>query len=305
MSSRITDVLRKRGIPYRSGVLGASLCSFRIGGPVAALIEPVCMGELERAIAACTAEGLPFAVIGRGTNLLIDDGAVDMALIRTTHLDGIRELANGRLLVHCGASLGVLCQRAASLGLSGMEFASGIPGTLGGAVCMNAGAHGKAMSDTVEKVTALDIQSGKIQTLFNHQLSLSYRNSVFQQKNMVLLSAVLRFDALADPAVIQAEMAALSAKRRRTQPLEFPSAGSVFKRPDPAYPLSAELDRLGLKGMRVGGAAVSDKHAGFIVNAGGATAADVRALIQSLQNIVKEKLGFVPIPEIRFIPEEI
>ncbi|MBR6727418.1 MAG: UDP-N-acetylmuramate dehydrogenase [Clostridia bacterium] len=305
MNGRIADVLRKRGVAHRTGVPTATLCSFHIGGPVAALAEPCCIGELLELLELCRAERLPFAVIGRGSNLLFDDAPMALLLIRTTQLEGIRDLGNGRLSVLCGTALSTLCRYAAERGYGGMEFAFGIPGTLGGAVCMNAGAHGGSLSDLLECATVWQGDDGEIKTLFNAELNFSYRNCEIQRKNAILLSAVLQLKQDADPQEIRNKMNTLARQRRATQPLELPSAGSVFRRPSPDYPLSAELDRLGLKGLRVGGACVSEKHAGFIVNKGGATAADVRALIGMIQNIVKEHLGFTPSTEIRLIPEEL
>lgn len=305
MSRSVSEVLSKRGIRHKADVSGASLCSFRIGGRVAALVEPTCIGELIEAVRVCLQEGLSFEVIGQGSNLLIGDGAVPTVLIRTTALNAIRCFSGRRLYGLCGASLAALCQRAAKEGLDGLTFAAGIPGTLGGAVCMNAGAHGRSISELVESVTVLRLESGEMQTLFNRELNFSYRNSEIQRKKLVVLSAMLRLPREAEPATILAKMNDLTAARRATQPLDMPSAGSVFRRPAPDYPLSAELDRLGLKGLRVGGAAISEKHAGFIVNRGGATAADVKALMRQIQDIVEKERGFRPEPEIRLIPEEI
>ena len=169
---------------------------------------------------------------------------------------------------------------------------------------MNAGACGKEMASVVRSVQYYDPVDDKIKTLFNQELSYSYRNSVFQSNSGVILSAELDLSPIRPSTEIFAEMKALLEKRRATQPLEFPSAGSTFRRPSPNVPLSKLLDDLGLKGKRIGGAAVSEKHAGFIVNLGDATARNVRALILEIQNLVEGECGIRPIPEIRFIPSQ-
>lgn len=304
MTGVLEDVLKGRGMPYRLGVLTAELCTFRIGGPAKLVIEPTCIGELLDAVMLCQSGGYPYTVIGRGSNILFDDGEIETVLIRTNGLDAARVLDGGLLYAHCGVSLGALTTLAAREGLEGLTFACGIPGTVGGAIFMNAGAHGSAILDVTKSVTVLDVREQKIKTLFNHQLNNSYRNSVFQKENAVVLHATFALKPHGDPARILAEMQALRARRRVSQPLTEPSAGSAFRRPAPDVFVSKIIDELGLKGMRVGGAAVSRKHAGFIVNVGGATAKDVRTLIAEIQNIVERERGFRPIPEIRFIPED-
>lgn len=304
MIRTLKDVLKKRDIPYREGVLASSLCTFRIGGRVRLLVEPQCIGELICVTDQCKRLELTFAVIGRGSNILFGDDEIKTVLIRTTALDAVRLAENGRLCADCGASLGALTAVAARAGLGGLAFACGIPGTVGGALYMNAGAHGSSILDLTERVLAWDTDCGQIRTLLNEQLNNSYRNSVFQQKNMLILQAVLRLQTDCDPQTIRAEMKALLERRRATQPVTVPSAGSTFRRPAPDICLSKILDELGLRGMQVGGAAVSPKHAGFIVNNGDATARDVRTLIEKIQNIVEREKGFRPIPEIRFLPKD-
>ena len=305
MNRTLEDVLKQRGIPYRSNVSTATLCTFRIGGIARLVIEPQCMGELIAALCLCREHARSYAVIGRGSNLLFDDNAIDTVLIRTAALDAVRILANGRIVADCGVPLGTLSATAARAGLAGLAFACGIPGTVGGALYMNAGAHGKCMLDLVETAEIWNPELQKIETLFNHQLNNSYRNSAFKAKNTVVLRATLALLPDADPAPIFAEMRALLQKRNTTQPTDLPSAGSVFCRPAPDVPLSRIMDELGLKGLRVGGAMVSPKHAGFIVNTGSATANDVRALIEQIQNILEREKGFRPVTEIRRIPEDV
>jgi UDP-N-acetylmuramate dehydrogenase len=300
----ISDVLNKRGVAHRAGVLTATLCTFRIGGVAAALIEPVCIQELIRAVDVCRAEGLPYVVIGRGSNILFDDGVIDLVLIRTTQLSGIRQISENEVRVLGGTALTAACYSVAKKGLSGLEFAWGIPGTVGGAVFMNAGAGGRSMEDVVATADIYDVEKRKIRTLINLELGFSYRFSNIQRNKAILLSANLHIQERKEPQVILAKMYEFAKHRRLTQPLDLPSAGSAFKRHCAQKPLSRELDRLGLKGLAVGGACVSEKHAGFIVNRGGATASDVRRLISIIQDTVKKDMGFEPKPELRFIPEE-
>ncbi|MBQ8341495.1 MAG: UDP-N-acetylmuramate dehydrogenase [Clostridia bacterium] len=286
-------------------MLATEICTFRIGGPIAAVIEPLCLGELLRAIAVCQQEKIPFVVIGRGSNLLFGDGHMELVVIRTVHLNAIRELGKGRLHMLCGTPLPALARYAALKGLKGVSFACGIPGTLGGGIIMNAGAHQSALSDVVEQVTVFDQKNGCIRTLLNHELSFSYRNCKIQPNSAIVLSAVLQLNEGYDTQLLLDEIKTMLGHRKVTQPLDLPSAGSTFRRPTPDYTLSALLDRLGVKGMRVGGAAVSEKHAGFIINIGKATAKDVRSLIENIQIVVEKETGFRPVPEIRFIPEEL
>lgn len=304
MSARLEEVLKRRSIPYRCRVSAATLCTFRIGGVARLVVEPRCIGELIDVVACCEQQGISYAVIGRGSNVLFDDGEIETVLIRTVGLDAIRVEENGRVRADCGASLGALTKLAAREGLIGIGFACGIPGTVGGALFMNAGAHGKSILDVTESVQIWDADKREIKTLFNDQLNNSYRKSVFQAKKAVILQATLCLEAGGDPTAIAAEMRELLKRRNATQPTDLPSAGSVFRRPAPDVPLSKILDELGLKGRRVGGAMVSPKHAGFIVNDGGATAKDVRTLMWEIQNIVERERGFRPCPELRSIPED-
>jgi UDP-N-acetylmuramate dehydrogenase len=218
-------------------------------------------------------------------------------------LDAVQFLSDGRVRALCGAPLGKLSTLAAREGYSGLGFAAGIPGTLGGAVLMNAGTGVGSMSDVVESVEILFPDAREIKTLFNNELNYSYRNCRLQGKNAVILSAALKLKSGFDPDALLGEIRALNLARKLSQPLDLPSAGSVFKRPSPDIAISKIIDELGFKGRRIGGAEVSKKHAGFIVNLGGATSKDVRALIEEIQNTVEREKGFRPISEIRFIPE--
>lgn len=305
MIGAIKDVLSARGIPYRERVLSATLCTFRIGGPVLLVIEPRCMGELVAAVKLCVQMEMPFAVIGRGSNVLFDDGEITTVLIRTVALDAVRVIAGGRICAQCGVSLARLAQVAAQGGFADLCFAAGIPGTLGGALYMNAGAYGSSMLQQVERTCVLDVQTLETKTVINDKKNSCYRDSCFRQKSCIVLDAVLHVSEHAVSEEIAHRMRTFSDLRRKAQPLELPSAGSVFRRPSAEVALSKILDELGLKGRRIGGAEVSQKHAGFIVNTGGATAENVRALILEIQNIVERECGFRPSLELELIPKDV
>lgn len=295
------DVLKSKQIIFQKNVETARLCTFRMGGVCDYLIEPQCIGDLIGAVMLCRHVGMPYVVIGRGSNLLFSDAQMPIALIRTTALNSVRMMANGEFVAACGVSLPRLARLAATRGYSDLAFACGIPGTLGGGICMNAGAHGKSLGEAVKWVKVLQPKTGEIRTLFNKELSFSYRNSIFQQENMLVLEACLALKHRADPDAISAQMRALLAHRAATQPLSLPSAGSVFRRGEDGVSMGKIIDELGLKGMRCGNAAVSEKHAGFIVNLGGARASDVCTLIDCIKGIVKRKKGFEPMTEIQMI----
>ncbi|MBR5601258.1 MAG: UDP-N-acetylmuramate dehydrogenase [Clostridia bacterium] len=301
MIRQLTDALKEKNIPYRTGVLTATLCSFRIGGVAALLIEPQCPGELVESVALCQRLNCPYYLVGRGSHLLFPDGAISTVLIRTAALQAIRETAHG-LEAACGASLARLSYLAATQGMGGLTFAFGIPGTLGGGVYMNAGAHGGALSDVVRWVKYYDPEQDEIKTVFKNELSFSYRYSTFQSEKRVILSAELMLQRGHDPQALLQKMRKQSCARKTSQPLELPSAGSCFKRPSEGVPIAKMIDELGLKGLRIGGAAISQKHAGFVVNLGGATAADVKSLIKEIQKILQKERGITPQPELQFVP---
>ena len=297
---RLTDGLKEKNIPCRTGVITASLCSFRIGGVAALLVEPQCVGELIEAVALCKQEELPYYIVGKGSNLLFPDGEISTVLIRTVALDAVRETADGFDAL-CGTPLQRLSYLAAKRGMRGLEFASGIPGTLGGGVYMNAGAYGGALSDVIKSVRYYDPANDKIKTDLHFQLSFSYRKSKFQANNCLILSAELTFGDRCDPQALLAKMRAQNRARALTQPLEVPSAGSSFRRLDGGIPLARTIDELGLKGFSIGGAQVSTKHANFIINTGNAKATDVTELINHIERVVKKERGIVLQEEVQVI----
>lgn len=294
----LIEQLQKAGIPLAEQEPMTRRTTFGIGGP-ALLLRPRSRAELQAAMTLCREAGEEPFILGRGSNLLVSDSGIARPVIQ---LDGdftaiTRE--GNTLRCGAGASLIAVCRAAAENSLSGIEWGYGIPGSLGGGVYMNAGAYGGEMKDILTEVTFLD-EAGEYRTLPAAELSLSYRHSIFEDRpGTVIVEAVLTLTP-GDPAAIRAAMEDYMSRRREKQPLEYGSAGSTFKRPVGNY-ASALVDQCGLKGLSVGGAEVSRKHAGFIINRGGATAADVRELIAEVQRIVREKTGYTLECEIKYI----
>ena len=270
--------------------------SFRIGGPARLLLLPKSGEELAELCRLLRRLGEKPLILGNGTNVLAPDEGLDRCVIVTAKAD--RWSIRGDVLeADCGASLTALSWAAARAGLEGLTFACGIPGTLGGALVMNAGAYGGEMKDAAEETDLLDGELRE-RTLRGTEQGFGYRTSAFTE-DMVLLRARLRLRP-GDGERLREECRALLEKRRASQPLDLPSAGSAFKRPETGY-AAAMIDRAGLKGLRVGGAMVSEKHAGFIVNAGGATASDVRRLLELVRERVLAADGVLLEPEIRVL----
>lgn len=294
----LIEQLQKAGIPLAEKEPMTRRTTFGIGGP-ALLLRPRSRAELQAAMTLCREAGEEPFILGRGSNLLVSDSGIARPVIQ---LDGdftaiTRE--GNTLRCGAGASLIAVCRAAAENSLSGIEWGYGIPGSLGGGVYMNAGAYGGELRDVLTEVTFLD-EAGEYRTLPAAELSLSYRHSIFEDRpGTVIVGAVLTLTP-GDPAAIRAAMEDYMSRRREKQPLEYGSAGSTFKRPVGNY-ASALVDQCGLKGLSVGGAEISRKHAGFIINRGGATAADVRELIAEVQRIVREKTGYTLECEIKYI----
>ena len=261
--------------------------TFRIGGPARLMALPRSRKEAAAAVRAATEVGIAPFFLGNGSNLLVADHGYEGFVLKACGLDQVREV-NRRLRAESGITLARLANAALGRGLTGLEFAHGIPGTLGGAVVMNAGAYGGEMAQVLVSVTALDLD-GSIQTLPAESCGLGYRRSVFSDGQRLVLEARFQLSS-GDPAAIRARMDELAARRKEKQPLEYPSAGSMFKRPE-GYFAAALIDQCGLKGFAVGGAQVSEKHAGFVVNRGGGTCADVLELVRQVQARVQEQTG--------------
>jgi len=270
--------------------------SFRIGGPARRMAFPRTAEELIVLDGFARELGVRTETLGNGTNVLCPDEGLDALVIATGEMDSISRSGETELTADAGVSLARLAAFAWKAGLTGLEFAHGIPGSLGGGVVMNAGAYDGALSDVLGEVTAL-FPDG-VRTLRADELKLSYRHSVFtEQPEAVVLRATVRLRK-GDGEAIKARMEELMAKRKASQPLEFPSAGSTFKRPEGRF-AGKLIQDCGLMGARFGGAEVSTKHAGFVINAGGATCADVRSLIETIQKTVFDATGVTLEPEVK------
>ena len=308
---RLKQALSAAGIAYKENEPLSAHCTFRIGGPADVFILPENEAQLCAAIKLAKEANVKYYLLGNGSNILFEDAGYHGVVIDTTALKmGIGILENvyhpgaapgevyDAVAAGAGLKLSALCAAALENGLTGLEFAYGIPGTVGGAVYMNAGAYGGEMKDVLDKVTYLT-QEGQIVTEEAAKLDLAYRHSIFEENGGCILSAQFHLKR-GDPEAIRARMNELMAKRVEKQPLDKPSAGSTFKRPAGAF-AAALIDQCGLRGYRHGGAAVSEKHCGFVVNMGGATCADVLALCDEVRAIVKEKTGYELEKEIRVV----
>lgn len=284
--------------------------SFRIGGTAQVVVFPQSLEEFISVLHwhEQKKNDLPLCVLGKGSNVLFDDLGFDGMVVITTDMKGIsisQPNQDDRYTVtaECGVSLTALARICGghSPALAGLSFAYGIPGSVGGAVVMNAGAYGGEMSDVLVSVDYFDTQTRTVQTASRQDLELSYRHSIFQDHDgYIVLSATLELP-VGDASAIQAEMKKNMASRKEKQPLELPNAGSVFKRPKDAF-VGKMIEDCGLKGYTIGGAQISTKHAGFIVNIGDATSADVLSLIEHIQSVILETYGISLVPEIKYIP---
>lgn len=292
----LANFLESENIEYRQNEPMRAHTTFKIGGEADIFIIPASPAALISAVKKCTELEIPYFILGNGSNLLVSDGGIEGAVISLAGINGIS--AEGeKITCGAGAMLSSVCLKALSLSLTGLEFAYGIPGTAGGALYMNAGAYGGQMADVIESAECLTA-SGEIKTLKKEDMRLCYRSSVFKKGGLIIISLTLALKK-GDKAEIKAEMDELLNRRKQKQPLEYPSAGSTFKRPE-GYFAGALIEKNGLKGLSVGGAQVSEKHAGFVINRGGATAADVKALIGKIQKKVFENDGVMLEPEVIF-----
>ena len=291
MAEFATVCLIKNNEPMRAHT------SFRIGGGAEVMAFPKTAEELARILKFCRRESVRPAILGAGTNVLSpDEGLPGVVICLKDCLDGMQRLDDTRIRVMAGVTMTRAAVFAANLGLSGMEFAHGIPGTVGGGVYMNAGAYGGEIKDITDTVEIMDFD-GNIRVLTGEEMEFSYRHSVLEEKDAIVVSAVFALQR-GDRDEVKAKMKELQAKRSASQPLDMPSAGSAFKRPVGGY-AAALIDQAGLKGYRVGDAAISTKHAGFAVNLGNATAEDVKNLLKQVSDIVYENSGIRLEPEVR------
>ena len=295
---RFKQKLLQAGIPFRENEPLAAHCTFKIGGPAQLIVQPQTEQQLCSAAALCKEQAVRYYLLGNGSNILFADEGFAGVVLDVSALGSDIAVEGNMLTAGAGVRLTALCRAALEHGLSGLEFAYGIPGTVGGAVYMNAGAYGGEMKDVLTVVRYLTAE-GEVVQASAAELDLSYRHSIFEENGGCILSAQFALQP-GNAADIRAKMDELMAKRVDKQPLDKPSAGSTFKRPAGAF-AAALIDQCGLRGFRHGGAAVSDKHCGFVVNLGGATCADVLALCDEVRAIVKEKTGYELEKEIRVV----
>lgn len=272
--------------------------TFRVGGPARYYVTPGCVDQIKETIDVCREADMPYYIIGRGSNMLVGDGGFDGVIIELGDRFSQYTVNRCDITAQSGIKLKELALAARDMRLSGLEFAHGIPGSLGGAVAMNAGAYGGEMKDVLIEVKALTPE-GDVVTLRGHELGLGYRRSKIAERNYIALEATVRLK-YGDRDQITAEMEELMRRRREKQPLEYPSAGSTFKRPEGHF-AGKLIEDAGLAGSRVGGAMVSDKHCGFIINYDHATAEDIKQLINRVTDTVNRKFGVVLEPEVKIL----
>lgn len=270
--------------------------TFRIGGPAQIFVTPQTAEELGQVVLSCNAYKVPFFMLGHGSNLLVSDEGMEGVVIQLYRNFSNFSIEETRVKAQAGVMLHMLGNAVRDAGLTGFEFAAGIPGTLGGAIMMNAGAYGGEMKDIVERVQLMD-SNGNLLERTVEEMEFGYRHSIVEKKGYIVLGATLALQR-GDKEAITARMEELAAARRTKQPLEFPSAGSTFKRPEGYFAGKLIMDA-GLRGYSVGGAQVSEKHCGFVINKGGATAADVLQLIQDVRERVYDRFQVELEPEIK------
>lgn len=292
----IEEICVKHGAEYRENVCLAPYTSFKIGGCCPLMIYPNNAECLKELVTELSSEKTEFRVIGKGSNLLVSDNGVSFPVISLASMNNA-EVRGERILCGAGASLVSICRLAEENGLSGLEFAYGIPGSMGGAVYMNAGAYGGEMKDVLSECTYID-GNGRLVSIAAAYMELSYRHSFFSGKNHIITETVLKLKK-GDKKEIREKMDDFMTRRRDKQPLEYPSAGSTFKRPEGNF-AGRLIEEAGLKGFSVGGAQISEKHCGFVVNKGGACFDDVKTLIETVRERVREKSGVTLEPEVLF-----
>ena len=274
--------------------------TFRIGGPAEIFVIPDNIEDVRKIIEICNAEDIPYFILGNGSNLLVSDKGYRGVVIQIDRNFGTVEIKGTEIHASAGALLSTIAAAARKEALTGFEFAGGIPGTLGGAVVMNAGAYGGELKDVLKSVTVMD-QKGNIFEIPAEELQMGYRTSIIKTAGYIVLNAVLSLKE-GNPEEIKKLTRELSEQRISKQPLEYPSAGSTFKRPEGYFAGKLIMDS-GLRGYQIGGAQVSEKHCGFVINTGDATAEDVCSLMKNVIEIVHEKFGVTLEPEVKFLGE--
>lgn len=296
MFSELKEFLTEKGVDFEIDVPMSKNTTFRIGGNADIVIYPDSVERVADCVRELNRENIRYMTVGNGSNLLVDDEGIRGAVIKTSRLDGV-SVSGNEITAGAGALNSRVANEALAASLTGMEFAHGIPGSIGGAVFMNAGAYGGTFADIVSETTYVN-KNGDIKTVRGNEHDFGYRHSCFTDKDIICETRlVLR---KGDREQIKAEMQTLIEKRKASQPLEYPSAGSFFKRPT-GYFAGKLIQDSGLKGVSVGGAQVSEKHAGFIINKGGATCKDVDMLRELVQKTVSEKFGVMLEPEVKRI----
>lgn len=296
---KIISVAESVGCKVTKNADMSKLTTFKVGGPAELVVEPDSVEALSEVLKACKKEGVKPIVLGNGSNVLVRDSGIDgVVIVMGDSFSKIEYFGNNMVKAQAGARLAALCNFCLDYSLTGMEFAYGIPGTVGGAAFMNAGAYGGEMKDVIMVVNhmTLDGERGSYQ---GSQLDFSYRHSAYVDSELIITSVIFLLDK-GNPDAIKTKMTDILNRRKAKQPLEFPSAGSTFKRPE-GYFAAALIDECGLKGKTVGGAQVSEKHAGFVINRGGATAEDILTLMEEIKKTVKEQKGVTLEPEVRIL----
>ncbi|WP_394267328.1 UDP-N-acetylmuramate dehydrogenase [Anaerotignum sp.] len=298
LKKKLLDLLGEEG--FRTEETMAKHTTFRTGGPADLFLMPQNRTELKESIALLREYNVPYLVIGNGSNLLVGDGGIRGAVIQLYQRMQNISVEGTEMTLDCGALLSAAASQAADASLEGLAFASGIPGTFGGAVVMNAGAYGGEMKDVLLSADVLTADL-EVKTIPVEELDLSYRHSIVPEKGYIVLGGKLRLKK-GNEQEIRERMAELAQQRREKQPLQYPSAGSTFKRPE-GYFAGKLISDAGLKGKTIGGAQVSEKHAGFIVNIGDATTEDILNLIAFCQKTVQEQFGVTLETEVKFVGE--
>lgn len=294
----LMDIVPKENIHLNEPL--ASHTTFRVGGPADCLVEIESTEQLKRILKYLQLIELPYLVLGNGSNLLAGDGGYRGVVLQIGNKMADIRVEGCVITAEAGALLSQVAREALKHGLTGLEFASGIPGSVGGAVVMNAGAYGGEMKQVITSVTVLD-QEGEELILDNETMEFGYRTSVIKHRPFLVTEVTIQLTP-SDPTLIKATMDELAAKRREKQPLEYPSAGSTFKRPQ-GYFAGELIMKAGMRGFQIGGARVSDKHCGFVINTGEACAADVVEVIREVQDAVRDRFGVELEPEVIMVGE--
>lgn len=290
MREQLQRICEEHGCKLELDVPLSQHTTFRIGGTADYWVQITSVQGLQALLQFCRANAMPYFVLGKGSNILASDEGYRGVILQLGSAFSQITVDGTKLICQAGASLSSAARTALQHSLTGMEALCGIPGTIGGALYMNAGAYGSEMKDVTVQCEYIDAQ-GNLRTLSPEEMQLSYRHSVFSENGGVIVSVTLELQH-GEPDAIRSRMEELLTQRKEKQPLEFPSAGSTFKRPEGSY-ASLLVDQCGLKGMTVGGAQVSEKHSGFVINKGGATCADVLCLCEQVRDIVEKEKGYI------------